>query len=89
MALIATSNVFETLVLICIIVNTIVFTLQWWRQPDTLQSISKILNYFFLGVFAVEAIIKLIAFGQTYFNESWNIFDFVVVLATFVGLILE
>jgi len=39
-------------------------------------------NYIFTVVFLVEAICKLIAFGKTYFNNSWNKFDFFVVCAS-------
>ena len=36
----------------------------------------------------MEAILKIIAFGKVYFKESWNIFDFIVVIATLVSVII-
>ena len=42
------------------------------------------LNYIFSAIFTVEAIIKLAALGKKYFKETWNIFDFIVVVGTWV-----
>ena len=66
------------------------------RESDTvfsnLQRKDKILeysNYVFSAIFLIEAILKLIAFGNTYFNNSWNKFDFFVVIASLFDLALE
>ena len=47
------------------------------------------LNYFFMTIFTLEAIIKLIAFKKYYFHDSWNIFDFTIVAFTLVMLFLQ
>ena len=47
------------------------------------------MNWFFLGVFTVEAAIKIIVYGNYYFENGWNTFDFTVVILTFVGVLLE
>ena len=49
----------------------------------------RIINYLFLGIFTLEAILKLSAIGFRYFNDNWNIFDFFVVVLTLLGVILE
>ena len=41
-----------------------------------------------MAIFTIEAIIKLIALRSSYFRETWNIFDFIVVVATFIILII-
>jgi len=43
----------------------------------------------FLGVFTIEAILKLIAFKLRYFREGWNTFDFLIVLGAYVGIIIS
>ena len=43
----------------------------------------------FTVVFIVEMILKLIAFGKTYFNNGWNKFDFFVVCAAIFDIILN
>jgi len=48
------------------------------------------LNLLFSLFFIFECILKLIALGwKVYFHESWNKFDFTVVLASFLDLYLE
>ena len=49
---------------------------------------TEYLNYIFAGVFTIEAMIKIVALGKVYFKDKWNIFDFVVVVATLIGIIL-
>ncbi len=44
------------------------------------------INYFFTTVFIVEAILKLIAFGFSYFKNSWNVFDFCVVISSLLDI---
>ena len=39
-------------------------------------------------VFTIEAILKLIAMRKKYFADSWNVFDFIVVVGTFVILVV-
>lgn len=43
----------------------------------------------FTIVFLVEGILKFIAFGLSYFNNSWNKFDFFIVAASIFDVILE
>lgn len=46
------------------------------------------INIFLTCVFALECILKMIAFGNTYFNSSWNRFDFAVVLSSLIDLMI-
>jgi len=51
------------------------------------------LNLIFNGFFTIEAFIKMMAFGKFYFKERWNIFDFIIVLGTwlviFIGFVFK
>jgi len=49
----------------------------------------KYSNYFFSGVFIIEATLKLIAFGASYFENGWNRFDFFVVIASVFDITLN
>ena len=49
----------------------------------------EIVNYVFAVIFTVEAIIKLIALKGRYFKNSWNIFDFMIVIGTNIGILLQ
>jgi hypothetical protein len=47
------------------------------------------MNYIFAIIFTLESIIKTIALGKAYFADNWNRFDFCVVVATLIGIILD
>lgn len=42
-----------------------------------------------MAIFTLEAIIKLIALRTSYFRDSWNIFDFVVVVGSIAALLIS
>ena len=48
----------------------------------------KITNYIFTAIFIVEAILKIIALGWSYFGTSWNKFDFFVVISSILDILL-
>ena len=58
-------------------------------MTDTLIKVLKFSNYIFTAIFILEATLKLIAFGLSYFNNSWNRFDFFVVMSSIFDLFLE
>ena len=43
-------------------------------------------NNIFTIIFILEAVLKLIAYGNTYFNNSWNQFDFFVVFSSIIDV---
>ena len=43
----------------------------------------------FMGIFTLEAIIKLIALKCAYFRDAWNCFDFVVVIGSLLALVVS
>lgn len=45
-------------------------------------------NYIFTVFFIIEASLKLVAFGKTYFNNAWNKFDFFVVVSSILDLLM-
>ena len=48
-----------------------------------------ITNYFFTGMFIIECILKILAYGfRGYYHSPWNRFDFFVVLASISEIIL-
>ena len=80
------SGVFQHGVTIAIVVNAVVIALDTWpsiaaRYGDALTSA----NQFFLGVFIVEALIKMIAHHpriHRYFADGWNVFDFSIIVVS-------
>ena len=57
-------------------------------SPETLMFL-QVSNYFFTGIFFLEAIIKLYVYRLAYFKTAWNKFDFFVVVSSIIDLVLE
>ena len=73
----------------CILLNTVVMAMIWFDEPEALPDVIEILNYVFMAIFTIEAIIKIIALKRHYFKDSWNIFDFTIVAFTLIILLLK
>jgi len=83
---VCTTQLFETFILTCIIINTLCMSVRWYQwEFDWLE---EKVNHIFLVVFLLEVALKLIAFGLKYFSTSWNRFDFIVVVASSVSFLL-
>ncbi|MFM8519776.1 MAG: ion transporter [Solirubrobacterales bacterium] len=87
------SSWFEGFIFTVIILNAIVLGLETYpdiqdRYGDTLY----LLNEIFLGIFIVEILLRISAYGSrpwNYFRSGWNVFDFVVVFAVFIPGVRE
>ncbi len=82
-------RVFEYCITLCIVLNTLVMAMRYYRMPAQYDQALEIANTFFAVVFNVEAVIQISAKGFFYFTSSWNVFDFVVVLGTDAGIIIR
>jgi hypothetical protein len=49
--------------------------------------IVEIISNIFIIVFAIEALIKICGNGAKYFFDTWNRFDFFLVVVTLFGVI--
>jgi Ion transport protein len=47
-----------------------------------------VVNYLFLSVYVVEILLKLLAFGLSFFRDSWNSFDLVIISLTCISLVV-
>ncbi len=56
--------------------------------PQYLSTLDDI-NIFFTFIFVLEATLKLIGYGTTYFKNNWNVFDFVIILLSLAEIIVE
>ena len=46
----------------------------------------EVINYFFTGIYTLEMIIKMISQKRDYFDDGWNIFDFLIVMSAWFGI---
>ncbi|KAL5110706.1 hypothetical protein TcWFU_007734 [Taenia crassiceps] len=85
-----TSQPFEYCIFIFILINTICLGMKFEGQPPVYADALDYLNMIFTGVFTVEFILKLTALGfKNYFNDLWNVFDFIIVVGSFVDIVLS
>ena len=87
-ARIADSSAFNIFIFAVILANAVVLGLETYdglvRDAGGLLST---LNDLFLAIFVVELCIRLVGFGsrpQDFFKSGWNVFDFIVITASFL-----
>eukprot|EP00759_Apiculatamorpha_spiralis_P048850 PhF_6_TR44136/c0_g1_i1/m.67462 len=85
----ASSREFEIFIGCVILANVVLLTTDHHDPTAEYDYISGILNSLLSYVFVLEAILKLIAYNYKYFWDSWNRFDFLLVLLSVVGLFLD
>lgn len=84
-----TSTAFDIFIMTCIVLNMIVMGMGHDDEPETYTRVLLYINYIFSAIFLVEAILKLVAFKMTYFQSSWNVFDFIVVIGSIIDIVLS
>jgi voltage-gated sodium channel len=90
---IVASSWFDPLLLAVILVNAITLGLETYDSIDAeIGPQLNVVNDVILGVFVVELVIRIGAYGrrpQDFFRNGWNVFDFVVISASFVPGVRE
>ncbi|XP_026685389.1 voltage-dependent calcium channel type D subunit alpha-1 [Diaphorina citri] len=82
-----TSQYFEYTIFCLIMINTLTLAMKFYRQPLFYADILDKMNMFFTTVFALEFVFKLAAFRfKNYFSDAWNVFDFVIVMGSFIDI---
>ncbi|KAG8191964.1 hypothetical protein JTE90_002238 [Oedothorax gibbosus] len=83
-----TSQYFEYSIFVLIMINTLVLAMKYYGQPKSYTFALDIMNMIFTAVFAFEFLLKLIAFKfKNYFGDAWNVFDFIIVLGSFIDIV--
>lgn len=88
--LIKLSELFESKVghlFVCavVVLNALILGVQTFEEiPVAIELILKHINKIILIIFAGELVIKLLGNGFAFFRNSWNVFDLIVVSASFL-----
>ena len=86
---IADSSFLDNFIMGCIFLNMISMAMNYENSPEWYNEALTIVNYIFTGIFIVECLLKLLAYGPIgYFHSGWNKFDFFVVVASIADLIV-
>jgi len=82
---------FQNVILGVIVLNAVVIGFETYPSLEAEWGPAfERLNRAFLGIFVVELVVRLAAYGRQpwrFFRRGWNIFDFTIIAATFVPVI--
>ncbi|KAI5087468.1 sodium channel protein type 4 subunit alpha B isoform X1 [Silurus meridionalis] len=85
---IVTQQFFDILIMGLICLNMVTMMVETDDQSVEVEEILYIINFVFIVLFTGECVLKLIALRQYFFHVGWNIFDFIVVILSIMGLVL-
>ncbi|KAM8933347.1 sodium channel protein type 2 subunit alpha-like isoform 2-T2 [Pelodytes ibericus] len=79
---------FDITIMVLICLNMVTMMIETDDQTDDMENNLYWINAVFIVLFTGECILKLISLRHYYFTMGWNIFDFVVVILSIVGMFL-
>ncbi|CAF1923068.1 unnamed protein product [Rotaria magnacalcarata] len=82
---VTTNQKFDIFIMICIFLNMVCMCLEHHNQSRTFDRVLDYINNLFVIIFAIECFMKLIALNFKYFTIPWNVFDFIIVIASLLG----
>nr|XP_047917293.1 sodium channel protein type 2 subunit alpha-like isoform X5 [Anser cygnoides] len=85
---IVTKQAFDISIMVLICLNMVTMMIETDDQGELMQNILYWINLVFVVLFTGECVFKLFSLRYYYFTIGWNIFDFVVVILSIVGMFL-
>ncbi|KAM4537625.1 sodium channel protein type 2 subunit alpha-like isoform 1-T1 [Fundulus diaphanus] len=84
-----TKQAFDIVIMILICLNMVTMMVETDDQTKEMDKILYWINLVFIVLFTGECALKMISLRHFYFTLGWNIFDFVVVILSIVGMFLS
>ena len=66
--------------------NIITMAMEHYDQSQPFQDTLGYINQVFIAIFTLECAMKIIGLRHYYFKQPWNVFDFVVVVLSILGM---
>ena len=82
-----TKQAFDIVIMVLIWLNMVAMMVETADQSDEKEEVLRKINIVFIAIFAGECLLKMISLRQYYFINGWNIFDFIVVILSVIGMI--
>ncbi|XP_069503838.1 sodium channel protein type 5 subunit alpha-like isoform X1 [Ambystoma mexicanum] len=86
---IVTRQAFDIIIMILICLNMVTMMVETDDQSRDTENLLYYINLAFVVIFSGECLLKIVALRYYYFTIGWNIFDFVVVILSIVGVVLS
>ncbi|XP_058027542.1 sodium channel protein type 8 subunit alpha isoform X11 [Ahaetulla prasina] len=83
-----TQQAFDIVIMLLICLNMVTMMVETDTQSKQMEEILYWINLVFVIFFTCECVLKMFALRHYYFTIGWNIFDFVVVILSIVGMFL-
>ncbi|XP_036109599.1 sodium channel protein type 9 subunit alpha isoform X1 [Molossus molossus] len=83
-----TNQVFDITIMVLICLNMVTMMVEKEGQSAHMTDVLYWINVIFIILFTGECVLKLISLRHYYFTVGWNIFDFVIVIISIVGMFL-
>ncbi|XP_075386549.1 sodium channel protein type 9 subunit alpha isoform X3 [Tenrec ecaudatus] len=81
-----TNQAFDITIMVLICLNMVTMMVEKEGQSLYMTDVLYWINVVFIILFTGECVLKLISLRHYYFTVGWNIFDFVVVILSIVGM---
>eukprot|EP01064_Diplonema_japonicum_P037991 TRINITY_DN9074_c0_g1_i1.p1 TRINITY_DN9074_c0_g1~~TRINITY_DN9074_c0_g1_i1.p1 ORF type:complete len:662 (+),score=118.72 TRINITY_DN9074_c0_g1_i1:1615-3600(+) len=86
---VVTSKAFEMFINCCIFLNVAVLGAEHYGEPGWWSEFSEVCNYLLVGIFCVEAGMKIKSYtAASYFRSTLNRFDFFICATSIIGIII-
>ncbi|NXJ79946.1 SCN2A protein, partial [Trogon melanurus] len=85
---IVTQQAFDIVIMVLICLNMVTMMIETDDQSELMRNILYWINLIFVVLFTGECVLKMFSLRYYYFTIGWNIFDFVVVILSIVGMFL-
>lgn len=84
-----TSRAFNIIIMVLICVYAIICMTESYDQSIKMDLALMWINLIFTLLYFGECVLKIIAFQSYYFTSRWNIFDFMIVILSFIGIFVR
>ncbi|XP_043103972.1 sodium channel, voltage-gated, type I-like, alpha [Puntigrus tetrazona] len=83
-----TNQAFDIFIMALIWLNMVTMMVETEDQSKEMTKVLSWINLVFIVLFTSECLLKMVALRQYFFTIGWNVFDFIVVILSIVGMFL-
>uniref|UniRef100_A0A8C4I0H9 Sodium channel protein n=1 Tax=Dicentrarchus labrax TaxID=13489 RepID=A0A8C4I0H9_DICLA len=84
-----TKQAFDIVIMVLISLNMVAMMVETADQSKEMVAILGNINKVFIVIFSGECLLKMISLRHYFFTNGWNIFDFIVVILSIIGMFLS
>uniref|UniRef100_A0A668AXG2 Sodium channel protein n=1 Tax=Myripristis murdjan TaxID=586833 RepID=A0A668AXG2_9TELE len=84
-----TKQAFDIVIMVLICLNMVTMMVETDDQTEEKNIILYRINVVFIVIFTGECVLKMISLRHYFFTIGWNVFDFIVVILSIIGMFLS